>query len=121
MIIIKDKKDMAKLYHHFDGYPAGVGAFLMEHVYPLLQHSNSETVESLAKFLAKEDSGYVPTTGFHSDIEYLYIIDITRKQIKCLSGHYQRRQDGSVSPIFHTNQEVDLMNFLPIKGRMCYA
>ena len=50
------------------GYPGGKA------------YAKKETIEAPADWKA---SAYEPTTGIHGDIEYLYIIDLDAKEIKC--------------------------------------
>ena len=111
----KRYKNSAKLYHHFDGYPSGVGQFLMENVYPKLMRNFSESCDSIANFLIKneEDTGYEATYLTHSDIDYVYIIDIPSKTIKCLEGYYYKGKRGI---LFHKVKEHDLSCY--IKGRL---
>lgn len=83
-----------KLYHHFDGYPSGVGKFLMETIYPLLMTSHID-VDEVANTLVKnkEDDSFEVTSAIHSDIEYFYEIDTTLKTIKCWKVHYTHKWD----------------------------
>ena len=84
VIVKQEGQQDVYLYHHFDGYPDGVG-------YSLLCESktwnewnkwyNNSIVNELIK--DKEDDGYEFTQYIHSDIEYLYIIDCDKKKISC--------------------------------------
>ena len=82
VVIVKDIKNESLIYHHWDGYPEGVG-------YDLLEKSKNFPeywwVDSITNKLLKdkEDDGYEWTNGIHSDIEYLYVIDCEEKKIKC--------------------------------------
>lgn len=83
VVIIKNKDKEVWLYHHYDGYPEGVGMDLMYR-----SNSNKFTnnwVETdIANLLIKDkDECYEITNSYHKDIEYLYIVDCEDKQIKC--------------------------------------
>ena len=108
----KEWKEQIKLYHHHDGYPEGVGRFLIEQVLPQLQNSNSNSCDDVANFLIKheEDCEFEVTLYNHVDIEYRYIIDIPKKEIQCLEGHYS--DWNSPRPRFTTDRKIDLSKFI---------
>lgn len=112
--------DQLKLYHHFDGYPEGVGKFLIENVLPLIQKGNP-SISYIANFLIKstKDDGYEVTLGKHVDIEYFYEINLTKRSIKCWSAHYKSGKDG----IYRLNKtkEENLERFLPLDITNVYA
>lgn len=67
------------LYHHHDGYPEGVGAWLVDY---LTRETNGFTIwpDTMANDLIKNkaglnDDGYELTSGQHGDIEFLYTYD----------------------------------------------
>ena len=115
--------NILKLYHHHDSYPEGVGKFLMEEVYPLLQKSNDETPESIANFLIKhpDDTEFELTAGYHVDIEYSYVIYIPQKKIKCFAGYYNYEWGSDKKPEFIVRKDIDLSRFLPVKASETYA
>ena len=127
-IIIKDYgiyegkawKVQAKLYHHFDGYPEGVGAFLIKEVLPALENSNNTSCDDIANFLVKheDDNGFEVTVCNHIDIEYRYIIDIPKKEIQCLEGHYS--DWNSPRPRFTTDRKIDLSKYKPLETTELY-
>ena len=73
------------LYHHHDGYPEYVGKFLYnkfnEKIKSCRFYSPSSVVNELIK--NTEDDEYEWTTELHGDIEYLYEIDLNKKEIRC--------------------------------------
>ena len=78
-IIIRDNKpsgEKIKLFHRLDGYPQGVGKFLIENVLKKLKESPNFKINEVANFLVKnkEDEDYMITTGRHPDIEYRFPI-----------------------------------------------
>lgn len=127
-IIIKDYgtyegkswKSQVKLYHHHDGYPEGVGKFLIEQVLPKLQNSSNISCDDIANFLIKhtEDNEFEITVYNHVDIEYRYVIDIPKKKIKCLKGHYPNWD--ALRPRFLTVAEINLDKFIPLKAEELY-
>lgn len=127
-IIIKDYgiyegeswRVQTKLYHHHDGYPEGVGAFLIKEVLPKLQNSNNISCDDISNFLIKhkEDDEFECTAYKHCDIEYRYVIDIPKKEIECLKGHYTKWD--SLNSRFITYQKIDLSKFIPLKSNKFY-
>ena len=109
-----------KLYHHFDGYPEGVGKFLIENVLPLIQKGNP-SIPYIANFLIKstKDDGYEVTLGKHVDIEYFYEINLSKRSIQCWKARYKSGKDG----IYRLNKtkEENLERFLPLDITNVYA
>ena len=114
----KDWKLQIKLYHHHDGYPEGVGKFLVEQVYPLLDRQNIDC-DRVANFLIKheEDNEFEATVYNHIDIEYRYVIDIPLRKIKCYGGHYS----NSSRTRFCQGTEYNLDVFRPLEIAESYA
>lgn len=56
------------LYHHWDGYPEGVGKELVDRLSGKFAGFDS------IKSTLQQDSQYEDTNGLHADIEYLYVI-----------------------------------------------
>ena len=74
-IIIKEKnQEPIYVYHHFDGYPEGVGSELKE----ILSTRFNEvlTGKNIENFLYNYDTQYEKTDSIHGDIEYLYILTV---------------------------------------------
>lgn len=74
------------LYHHFDGYPEGVGADLRDYLsknFPGRWY-DEEIANSLVKQLHDlKDDGYEITTCIHGDEEFLYVIDCDSRKVLC--------------------------------------
>lgn len=101
------------LYHHYDGYPSGVGKFLMDVIYPsLISTNNIDGIIVANKLLKnKDDTGFEVTWYTHSDIEYKYVIDVPAKSIYCYEGHYP--YDLEKEPYeFKVDKEIDLGEFM---------
>ena len=81
-VIVKTKFDKIWLYNHFDGYPEGVGADLVNRFKEKFEKDEkiwwSDVVNSLVK---DTKDNYEVTDGEHGDIEYLYTIDCDKKTI----------------------------------------
>ena len=105
------------LYYTHDGYPSGVGADLMHFIYPILQRTNLYTACDIASILvnAEWDEGYEHVATIITNIEYLYVIDLRTKQIRCFGGYVDRD-----TYCFRENIEFDLKKYLPIKPKECY-
>ena len=108
------------LYHHYDGYPSGVGKFLIEKIYPDLTRRNNIDGEIIANKLIKDkdDNGYEITYYTHSDIEYKYVIDVPARSIYCYKGYYPYNRSSNELSEFQVSEEIDLNDFIPrgVKG-----
>ena len=99
--------------------PEGVGAFLIKEVLPKLEKSNNISCDDISNFLIKhEDNEFECTAYNHVDIEYRYIIDIPKKEIRCLKGHYSNLE-FSTNKIYY-GQEVDLSELRPLRAEELY-
>jgi hypothetical protein len=80
-IIIKEKNEEPLIiYHHFDGYPEGVGAELKNIVADKIESicgcTGNIKKYILSRILYDYSSQYEETDNIHGDIEYLYVLDI---------------------------------------------
>ena len=83
-IIVRDDKRSFILYHHCDGYPEGVGLDLYNNFHTQVAEHKLDAVAIVNLLLkCEEDRGYELTRTLHSDIEYLYEIDLIFGYIKC--------------------------------------
>lgn len=119
-IRIKDEYGSFELYHHHDGYPEGVGRDLKNYCdeLPTGQWSHWSTrriANDLVKGklkdpycgIAGEDMGYEITNGFHADIEYAYLIDCEKKELKCFYVDFQTDY-RSLDEIFEKAKTVEI-------------
>lgn len=82
------------LYHHHDGYPRYLGAFLLTKYNDTFKDKNKYIdAFDLANELIKDknDDEFELTNGMHSDIEYLYEIDIDKREIRCFEIGYEKQ------------------------------
>ena len=70
------------LYHHWDGYPEGVGLDLIKRQKQLKTWDGNIIVNELINNKHKDD-GYEIAYQVHTDIDYWYEIDCNRKTIRC--------------------------------------
>ena len=84
-IVVTDGRSTFYLYHHCDGYPQGVGAFLYRKIQERLDNDCFSFAEDVVNMLVKdkEDDSYEITCCLHGDIEYLYEIDLSTETLKC--------------------------------------
>lgn len=110
------------LYHHHDGYPEGVGYDLKEYCSKLPTGQwSSWSVRRIANELIKgaiigyfagekrPDMGYEITGGFHADIEYAYLIDCDKKELKCYEVDWESDYH-SLDEIFENAKQVEIPN-----------
>lgn len=73
-----------QFYHHFDGYPEGVGFELLN---KLNEVSDIEDDIEMYKAIMDIDDSYEAEgqLNLHGDIEYLYVIDLDDRKLKCYS------------------------------------
>ena len=73
-------KQEVLLYHHWDGYPEGVGFDLIQRQKQLKTWDGNILVNELVKNTKKDDS-YEIAFQVHTDLDYWYEIDCNRKTI----------------------------------------
>ena len=76
-ILIKSKKENeeVRIYHHSDGYPAGIGSDILEF--------NDLVKGKCGMVGCKPDNGYKLTSCQHGDEKYAYLIDCDLKTLTC--------------------------------------
>lgn len=119
-IRVKDEYGYIDLYHHCDGYPEGIGRDLKKYCNTLpngqwAYWSVRITANQLLKGAISEeidgevqkDMSYEVTNGFHSDIEYAYLIDCEKKELKCYYVDFESDY-RSLEQIFESAKEVEI-------------
>lgn len=105
MIKLRDDRYELTLYHHHDGYPEGVGSDLVSRFYKRVTDLNcSLWLSTVANELLKDnkDKEYEVTFGVHTDIEYLYEIDLAKATITCKAVHYDcETEDFIVDEVYN--------------------
>lgn len=82
------------LYHHHDGYPRYLGAFLLTKYHNTFQNNDRYIdIYDIANELIKDskDDEFELTSGMHGDIEYLYEIDVDKREIRCFEVGYEKQ------------------------------
>ena len=95
VIRLKQFDRVIDIYHHYDGYPTGVGFDLLAEIDNWFEHRPEDYKADADEFathlvknneatrkLKREDNGYILTVFQHWDAEYLYEIDFG----KCVDG-----------------------------------
>lgn len=98
------------IYHHWDGYPEGVGATLKGVIKKYQENKYVPYIDCtvLANALIKDpDECWELTVFNHTDIEYLYLINCDNKQLHCyrVNQPWKNYQD-----IIKSENEVSLEN-----------
>lgn len=73
-----DKEVM--LYHHHDGYPAGVGYDLVQRQKKLNTWNGDTIINTLVK---DKNDEYEVACVVHTDLDYWYEIDCNKRTIRC--------------------------------------
>lgn len=85
ILICDEKREL--YYHHWDGYPSGVGADLLERMdvgargISFFDKEKQSKIYKKFKELLEAEGHYEPTDNVSGDIEYLYYV--TLKDNKC--------------------------------------
>lgn len=105
------------LYHHWDGYPSYLGAFLLYRLGDKFKNENYciDTCDIVNKLIKdKADNGFEYTDQMHGDIEYLYEIDVKAKTIKCFETHYVNGPNNEPFWDIEVGNEVNLRKEAPV-------
>lgn len=110
-IKIVEGEKVTWLYHHHDGYPTYLGAFLMWRLYNKLNNQNCylntyDIVNGLIK--DKVDDEFEYTSEMHGDIEYLYVIDVDKRTLKCFEMDFVADPNDKFNYDLKVGNEVDL-------------
>ena len=83
--IINGRKSL-ELYHHCDGYPEGLGCFLLKEM-KKVQDEENYNYKCPEIYLRKwiNEFNFKITLYNHCDIEYYYEFDIKNKKVTCKS------------------------------------
>lgn len=111
-IIVQDADSKYTLYHHCDGYPEYVGVCLYKALYERIQKHKYEAFEIVNMLVKAQlegiDTSYELTFGLHGDIEYLYVVDLNFKTIRCYSVENWEGLD--------VHEEIDLTTVKPLEN-----
>jgi hypothetical protein len=99
VIKVKGKTSTLDIYHHHDGYPEGVGAELQKALSDgLLARIDAKEKNiyfhgfefpKVVQTILEISDEYKITDGIHSDIEYLYTLDLNENTLVCQKGYYE--------------------------------
>lgn len=78
--VIANNKEIM-LYHHWDGYPTGVGYCLLK---LMEKYKDGEWAEEIINKMIKK-ADFEVTLANHSDIEYFYEMDFDKRSVSCKS------------------------------------
>ncbi len=84
IVVVDDDEKRHYIYHHYDGYPWGVGSELKE----ILKICPSYDWETIMEKILEYDDQYEEDTKIHGDEEYIYEIyaDNTKSQLRCFKS-----------------------------------
>ena len=80
--IISDS-DIQYFYHHWDGYPKGVGYDIFNYLSIKDNWNFYEIVKDMNSGFVGDDPTYDPSEGIHGDENYIYVIDCKQKKFTC--------------------------------------
>lgn len=103
------------LYHHCDGYPEGVGFDLMDRFYndmlKMKELGRKLWFDDVANRIVKDPDDRYEITGVeHGDIEYEYIVDLVKNEIRCfeIEHIWSEKPQGGFDCQLERN-EIDLV------------
>ena len=88
-ILIKERDSKVRLYHHYDGYPEGIGLDIKNFLKDLrvwdIEYISNKFLKGgvIDHFSGTPDKIYEFTLSQHGDEEFGYLIDCDKKQLKC--------------------------------------
>jgi hypothetical protein len=81
--------ERVQLYHHYDGYPEGVGkmlaSFLEIATYTAKERTTKGVKNRFMELLKLDDHFEVEKVGLHGDIEYLYFVKFNENEKDIIS------------------------------------
>lgn len=96
VIIKKTGEETVILYHHYDGYPKGVGQDLVRYLSYLPQYLLG--TRALGAYIHAHDSAYEEHEREAGDAEYRYVVDLEKMTLTC-----EHLYDGSVDTMLNIN------------------
>lgn len=109
-IVLEQMGDHIWIYHHSDGYPSYLGDFLMRFMATKHRADYSDIYDIANElFKNKDDDGFKLTHRRHGDIEYLYIINIENKTIKCFSTGFATEYEDKqlIAAQYNNDDEIN--------------
>ena len=81
--VVFDEENSKLFYHHYDGYPDGVGAELVELVSSeLAEHTSKSEFRDFCDILV-EDYGYEEVNHESGDIDWYYEVTVSDCKVHC--------------------------------------
>ncbi len=79
-----DDDEKVIIYHHYDGYPEGVGKDLTRILHTFCQENHTTTSkEELARYICDSDGDFhIMTPCVAIDAEYNYEINLTKRRVE---------------------------------------
>ena len=89
-----DDQEKVVIYHHYDGYPEGVGKDLTSILHKINKEKHTKvTKEELANYICNNNNDYRITTPFEAaDAEYIYEINLAKRRVEW-EGLYNGEQE----------------------------
>ena len=115
-IIIKRKDEtVCQLYHHYDGYETGVGKTLHT-VFNKYDEAKRIGYKELIPLLFKletlqEGWELEPKERNHTDIEYLYFVDLETSKITYFKGNKDEREERKHETIELTGELLEKLEY----------
>lgn len=106
-IVVKDSNSEHTVYHHCDGYVAGVGKELKTFIDKDYK-PDSRSADEFCKQIENWDYSYeYDDCGVHGDVEYIYYVYINSTSIEVSATHsyYDKRPDGKFVEVWEPISE----------------
>lgn len=108
--IVKNDCNSETLYHHYDGYPEGVGNELDMFLKKI--YSNNEKVDTptqLAQLINEYDNSYQLNETQHGDEEFAYLINMPDYTITCYALDFDEFdwKDDKIVYVHNISHDID--------------
>lgn len=114
VVIVKDNDKENWIYHHWDGYPEGVGFDLVRRSKKFKSYEDKWYGDDITNKLVKDTTdSYEITNGYHKDIDFLYVIDCQEEKIKCF--RITKYDWNTYRDIINSDNKIDLLELFKKK------
>jgi hypothetical protein len=113
IIVRRSDENFTVIYHHFDGYPDGVGKELPK-ILSDFEITEETTPIILSQYIQSIDREYEHepyAQNVHGDIEYVYIIDLNKSILKCYSIYFDYSDNRDIVKIMHGDESRQRLIF----------
>ena len=98
ILVKRESLTIVHVYHHYDGYPEGLGVELAEYLPSITNWNPVELAKELVENGIEGDNGFENTACIHGDEEFIYVIDCDKHSLKCYKHAWDAEESECVKP-----------------------